>query len=62
MSAADFQKCIALGVRKINLFAEIMLEPGEAGYTDMMGLAINSMKEAVKRNMDIFGSSNEVWS
>ena len=72
LSAADFKKCIAFGVRKINVFTEIMLEPGKAvkqrlseqpswkaGYTDLMGLAINSMKEAVKRNMDIFGSSNK---
>lgn len=72
VSAQDFKKCIELGVRKINVFTEIMLEPGKfikqrlsqepswkMDYTSLMGLSINSMKDAVKRNMDIFGSSNK---
>lgn len=72
LSPQDFKKCIELGVRKINVFTEIMLEPGKIikqkmsqdpswklDYTSLMGLSINAMKDAVKRNMDIFGSTNK---
>lgn len=72
LSAHDFIRCIELGIRKINVFTEIMLEPGKsikqrlaeepgwkAAYTDLMGLSIHTMKEAVKRNMDIFGSTHK---
>lgn len=73
LSADDFKKCIDLGIRKINVFTEIILEPGKVikqrlfeqpswkvEYTELMALSINSMKEAIKRNMEIFGSTNKV--
>lgn len=72
LSAAEFKKCIELGVRKINVFTEIMLEPAKfirqrlseepswkLAYTDLMDISINAMKIAVKRNMDIFGSTGK---
>jgi len=72
LSASDFKKCIELGVRKINVFTEIILEPGKVikqrlskqplwkmEYTELMALSINSMKEAIKAHMDIFGSTNK---
>lgn len=72
LSAEEFKKCIELGVRKINVFTEIMLEPAKfirqklseepswkLAYTDLMDISINAMKIAVKRNMDIFGSTGK---
>jgi fructose-bisphosphate aldolase class II len=72
LSDEDFKKCIQLGVRKINVFTEIMLEPGKLikrklaeapswklEYHSLMGLSITAMKEAVMRNMDVFGSSGK---
>lgn len=72
LSDADFQKCIQLGVRKINVFTEIMLEPGKLikqklveapswklEYHSLMGLSITAMKEAIMRNMNVFGSSGK---
>ncbi len=72
LTAEDFRRCIDLGIRKINVFTEIILEPGKAvkerlaqepswklTYMDLMGLSINVMKDAVKKNMDIFRSTNK---
>lgn len=72
LSASEFKRCISLGVRKINVFTEIMLEPGiiikqrlleepswKLTYTDLMDISINAMKVAIKRNMDIFESTNK---
>ncbi len=72
LSGQDFKRCIELGIRKINVFTEIMLEPGKAirqrlaeepgwkaSYTELMGLSIQTMTEAVKRNMDIFRSTGK---
>lgn len=72
LSEQEFKKCIRLGVRKINVFTEIMLEPGKLikqklvespswklEYHSLMALSITAMKDAIKRNMDVFGSSGK---
>ena len=70
LSGGDFRKCISLGIRKINVFTEMVLEPGIAvrerlesepswkmSYTDLMPMSVQAMKNVVVRNMEIFGST-----
>jgi len=74
LSDQDFRNCIARGIRKINVFTEIMLtpanvikarlakEPGwKMSYTEIMDICLLSMKDAIKRNMDVFMSSGKAW-
>lgn len=70
LSDQDFQKSILLGISKINVFTEIMLEPGKAiherlkiqpnwnfSYHEIMPLSIDAMRSAVKRCIKVFGSN-----
>ncbi len=72
LSENDFKRCIKLGIRKINVFTDIMLGAAKAykeiflqdpsvkiGYMDLMPVAINNMKENIKGFMDIFGSTGK---
>lgn len=65
LSDADFQKAIASGIAKVNIFTDINLAgaealrkglgSGAATLTDLMGGQVQAVREATIRKMQLFG-------
>ena len=76
LSSDDFKKAISKGISKINIFTDINIAAVEAefsafdhmdkGIIDLIPAAVNAVKAAVERKIEVFGSAGkgkrtEVW-
>lgn len=64
LSDDDFRNTIAGGIRKINVYTDVILaakaaiaDNPEDGYTDLMRKAEEAMKEAAMKKLKLFGSA-----
>lgn len=69
LSSEDFKKAIAKGISKINIFTDINIAAVEAefsafdhmdkGIIDLIPAAVNAVKAAVERKIEVFGSAGK---
>ncbi len=70
LSDEDFQKAIACGISKVNIFTDINVagfeavqtaeKAGKSCTTDAIPYQVDAIAEAVKKKMDVFGCINRV--